>query len=179
MGSRQTPDNLFWFWCCLFRRVERWCGRKTEYGVRRESREIHKRDDRVGCLVLHCREKTHHRVARVLSVLQCVAVCCSVLQCVAVCCSVLQCVAVCFSREKMPHVSRLLADTASSLQPRVERDEAAEMMRLWMLWCVSMMWFLLRGEREKRERLCVVCRRGGGLGSSTIFKKFNEPYAPS
>ena len=29
---------------------------------------------------------------RVLSVLQCVAVCCSVLQCVAVCCSVLQCV---------------------------------------------------------------------------------------
>jgi len=32
-----------------------------------------------------------------LSVLQCVAVCCSVLQCVAVCCSVLQCVAVCCS----------------------------------------------------------------------------------
>jgi len=27
----------------------------------------------------------------VVSVLQCVAVCCSVLQCVAVCCSVLQC----------------------------------------------------------------------------------------
>jgi len=25
----------------------------------------------------------------------------------------------------------------------------------------------------------VVLRRGGGLGSSTIFKKFNEPYAPS
>ena len=24
-----------------------------------------------------------------------------------------------------------------------------------------------------------VSRRGGGLGSSTIFKKFNEPYAPS
>jgi len=23
------------------------------------------------------------------------------------------------------------------------------------------------------------CGRGGGLGSSTIFKKFNEPYAPS
>jgi len=23
------------------------------------------------------------------------------------------------------------------------------------------------------------CTRGGGLGSSTIFKKFNEPYAPS
>jgi len=33
----------------------------------------------------------------VLSVLQCVTVCCSVLQCVAVCCSVLQCVAVCNS----------------------------------------------------------------------------------
>ena len=30
---------------------------------------------------------------RLLSVLQCVAVCCRVLQCVAVCCSVLQCVA--------------------------------------------------------------------------------------
>jgi len=24
-----------------------------------------------------------------------------------------------------------------------------------------------------------ITRRGGGLGSSTIFKKFNEPYAPS
>jgi len=24
-----------------------------------------------------------------------------------------------------------------------------------------------------------VCVRGGGLGSSTIFKKFNETYAPS
>ena len=24
-----------------------------------------------------------------------------------------------------------------------------------------------------------VYKRGGGLGSSTIFKKFNEPYAPS
>ena len=34
---------------------------------------------------------------RLLSVLQCAAVCCSVLQCVAVCCSVLQCVAVCCS----------------------------------------------------------------------------------
>ena len=31
----------------------------------------------------------------VLSVLQCVAVCCNVLQCVAMCCSVLQCVEVC------------------------------------------------------------------------------------
>ena len=26
---------------------------------------------------------------------------------------------------------------------------------------------------------CTDCWRGGGLGSSTIFKKFNEPYAPS
>jgi len=49
------------------------------------------------CLVLHFREKMHHRVAQVLSVLQCVAVCCSVLQCVAVSCSELQCVAVCCS----------------------------------------------------------------------------------
>ena len=24
-----------------------------------------------------------------------------------------------------------------------------------------------------------MCMRGGGLGSSTIFKKFNETYAPS
>ena len=35
------------------------------------------------------------------SVLQCVAVCCSVLQCVAVCCSVLQCVAVCCSEPRL------------------------------------------------------------------------------
>jgi len=26
---------------------------------------------------------------------------------------------------------------------------------------------------------CIVSSRGGGLGSSTIFKKFNKPYAPS
>jgi len=26
---------------------------------------------------------------------------------------------------------------------------------------------------------CRTLERGGGLGSSTIFKKFNEPYAPS
>jgi len=48
---------------------------------------------------------------------------------------------------------------------------------------------------RKSERECVCARvlmcaymcgrsrsrmtRGGGLGSSTIFKKFNEPYAPS
>ena len=32
-----------------------------------------------------------------------------------------------------------------------------------------------KSERERtRER-----GRGGGLGSSTIFNKFNEPYAPS
>jgi len=28
------------------------------------------------------------------------------------------------------------------------------------------------------KKMCAI-RRGGGLGSSTIFKKFNEPYAPS
>ena len=33
-----------------------------------------------------------------------------------------------------------------------------------------------RREQEKANR---VLTRGGGLGSSTIFKKFNEPYAPS
>jgi len=27
--------------------------------------------------------------------------------------------------------------------------------------------------------LCLSASRGGGLGSSTIFKKFNETYAPS
>ena len=30
-----------------------------------------------------------------------------------------------------------------------------------------------------REKTGIIRRRGGGLGSSTIFKKFNEPYAPS
>ena len=37
------------------------------------------------------------------------------------------------------------------------------------------------GREGKTERVCVCAcvRRGGGLGSSTIFKKFNEPYAPS
>ena len=31
----------------------------------------------------------------------------------------------------------------------------------------------VRNKEEEHET------RGGGLGSSTIFKKFNEPYAPS
>ena len=30
-----------------------------------------------------------------------------------------------------------------------------------------------------KARVTIIKRRGGGLGSSTIFKKFNEPYAPS
>jgi len=30
-----------------------------------------------------------------------------------------------------------------------------------------------------REKTGIIRRRGGGLGSSAIFKKFNEPYAPS
>jgi len=49
----------------------------------------------VCCSVLQC---VAVECMYLLSVLQCVAVCCSVLQCVAVCCSVLQCVAVCCSR---------------------------------------------------------------------------------
>ena len=41
-----------------------------------------------------------------------------------------------------------------------------------------------RKEREKQrclhaQHIMLVSSRGGGLGSSTIFKKFNEPYAPS
>jgi len=48
---------------------------------------------------------------------------------------------------------------------------------------------LKSGTHQRRERSeSIVSRapfmqcgvvRGGGLGSSTIFKKFNEPYAPS
>jgi len=30
-----------------------------------------------------------------------------------------------------------------------------------------------------RWKACAICRRGGGLGSRPIFKKINEPYAPS
>ena len=33
--------------------------------------------------------------------------------------------------------------------------------------------------QKERKRGRTLHRRGGGLGSSTIFKKFNEPYAPS
>ena len=43
-------------------------------------------------------------------------------------------------------------------------------------YCLKM----LKGTRECVYESVSVCpRRGGGLGSSTIFKKFNEPYAPS
>ena len=43
------------------------------------------------CLIaIHGNAHTN-RVARTMSVLQCVALCCSVLQCVALCCSMLQC----------------------------------------------------------------------------------------
>jgi len=33
--------------------------------------------------------------------------------------------------------------------------------------------------REQEQGTTCSLRRGGGLGSSTIVKKFNEPYAPS
>jgi len=34
-------------------------------------------------------------------------------------------------------------------------------------------------EGGEKKRFQMDDMRGGGLGSSTIFKKFNEPYAPS
>jgi len=36
-----------------------------------------------------------------------------------------------------------------------------------------------RRKREQEKERARVSRRGGGLGSRPIFKKFNEPYAPS
>jgi len=36
-----------------------------------------------------------------------------------------------------------------------------------------------RGHCQYAWSVHSVAWRGGGLGSSTIFKKFNEPYAPS
>jgi len=53
----------------------------------------------VCCSVLQCGAVVGRRSALFLSfsVLQCVAAWCSVLQCVAVCCSMLECVAVCCS----------------------------------------------------------------------------------
>ena len=42
------------------------------------------------CVAVCCSERYYMLNTNMISVLQCVAVCCSVLQCVAVCCSVLQ-----------------------------------------------------------------------------------------
>ena len=39
--------------------------------------------------------------------------------------------------------------------------------------------FLLFVIIDRYSRQYIGLMRGGGLGSSTIFKKFNEPYAPS
>ena len=43
-------------------------------------------------------------------------------------------------------------------------------------WVTSHIWMIMRRETRKRLHISM---RGGGLGSSTIFKKFNETYAPS
>jgi len=44
---------------------------------------------------------------------------------------------------------------------------------IWAFWSVC-------GISRVHKALSVGCRaRGGGLGSRPIFKKFNEPYAPS
>ena len=42
-------------------------------------------------------------------------------------------------------------------------------------------WRCIYSHSSARENTCDYCVlvRGGGLGSSTIFKKFHEPYAPS
>ena len=70
-------------------------------------------------------------------------------QCAAVCCSVLQCVAVRYS--VLPSVVVCCsASRCGAVRCSVLQSNA--------VWCTM---------------------RGGGLGSSTIFKKFNEPYAPS
>jgi len=52
--------------------------------------------------------------------------------------------------------------------------------RLWLLHC-SCAWLLesLAVALIASVFGCCIVARGGGLGSSTIFKKFNEPYAPS
>jgi len=105
-----------------------------------------------------CREKKNrtkrsYLVAMIqnLDVLQC----CSVLLCVAVCCSVLQCVAVC-----------------CNMHPIWIHDADVDPL-VTLLVCKSAL--CVRSMNLLRN---MVSRRGGGLGSSTIFKKFNEPYAP-
>ena len=98
--------------------------------------------------------------------LQCVAVCCSVLQCVAVCCSVLPCIAVRTFRAKIfertrSRVSQFVAMCSSVLQ------------------CVAVCCGVLQCvEQCCRTHTSSECRsgwRGGGLGSSTIFKNLMSP----
>jgi len=79
----------------------------------------------------------------------------AVLQFVAVCCSVLQCVAVC-----------------CNMHPIWIHDADVDPL-ITLLVCKSAL--CVRSMNLLRN---MVSRRGGGLGSSTIFKKFNEPYAP-
>jgi len=130
----------------------------------------------VCCSVLQC-----------VVVLQCVAVCCSVLHCVAVCCTVLHCVltrAASGSGYAVATVGRL--DKIISLFCRILSLLQGSFAEYCLFYRALLQQrpICYRSYYLKPHRIPLVGApsnpsRGGGLGSSTIFKKFNEPYAPS
>ena len=92
------------------------------------------------------------------SELQCVAVCCSVLQCAAASCSVMQCVEGKQHQEIMRH--QCVAVSCSVLQ------------------CVAVCCSVLQQvvlSFDVSQITPHIRKRGGGLGSSTIFKNLMSP----
>ena len=87
---------------------------------------------------------------------QCVAMFCSVLQCVAVCCTVWW-----LKHRVMTETSWMTrySDAAYAIPNVLSENDRCHR---------------ISGSYHTCERV-----RGGGLGSSTIFKKFHETYAPS
>ena len=110
-----------------------------------------------------------------------VAVCCSVLQCVAVlqCGVVMQCVAAI----KLVHCNdRVLAQAHSLMRAPSRTHSLARSLARACTLSVSRYSFICKHSLDHTLAHTVSFHtfpRGGGLGSSTIFKKFHEPYAPS
>ena len=126
----------------------------------------------------HTARLLHLRVC----VFMCVCVCEYVYVCVCICVCVYVCVRVC-----VIYAPRLSDCTQNGQLQSATHRPSASFVCICKCTCVACVRCSPRLPRCTTKGQFTVCHtlpiclvsRGGGLGSSTIFKKFNEPYAPS
>ena len=142
------------------------------------------------CLAVRKRERERERVCvyihtHMKSVSQSGSACVCVCVCVCVCKSVLHTLFICVYT--YTHIPGVYARVSCSMWCRQTLPDtpgcAIEKLLPRFFFCDAVcVAFEKKKQCEKDcSRVCHCCltTRGGGLGSSTIFKKFNEPYAPS